>query len=79
VIESPNPSQTAASLEGLSTAEVKRRLAKYGKNEIPVSKKLSIWRRCLNQFHNILIYILLIAALITGFLQFWMDMSYYTS
>jgi magnesium-transporting ATPase (P-type) len=43
---------------GLSDDEVKERLEKHGKNEIPKGKKRSAWMRLLMQFHNVLIYVL---------------------
>lgn len=62
-------------MHGLSSSAAKERLKSYGKNEIQVGKKKSIWQGWLNQFNNILIYILLIAALITALLQHWIDTS----
>lgn len=63
------------SLLGLSRSKAKKRLSIYGRNEIEVGKKRSVWRRWANQFNNILIYILLFSVLITGFLQQWVDSS----
>lgn len=62
-------------LDGLSHAQANRRLKTYGKNEIRVGKKRSILNRWISQFHNVLIYILLIAAVITASLQQWVDTS----
>jgi magnesium-transporting ATPase (P-type) len=60
--------------KGLSNSEVKERLEKYGPNEIPKGKKRSWWMRLLMQFHNVLIYVLLAAAVITAFMEHWIDM-----
>jgi P-type Ca2+ transporter type 2C len=60
--------------KGLDSEEVKKRLEKYGKNEIPKGKKRSTLERLLAQFKNTLIYILLIAAVITAVIEHWIDM-----
>lgn len=60
--------------KGLSSDEVRARLEEYGKNEIPKGKKRSWWMRLLMQFHNILIYVLLVAAAVTALMEHWIDM-----
>ncbi|MBE0661832.1 MAG: cation-transporting P-type ATPase [Bacteroidales bacterium] len=60
--------------KGLNDNEAKERLEKYGKNEIPKGKKRSWWFRLLMQFHNILIYVLIAAAIITALMEHWIDM-----
>lgn len=50
-----------------------KRKEKYGLNELPTGKKQSEIKRFLLQFHNLLIYILLIAAVITAFMDHWID------
>jgi len=57
---------------GLSTSESKARLESYGYNELRF-KKRSTLIRFLMQFHSPLIYVLLASALITSFLDMWMD------
>ncbi|MCC5928121.1 MAG: cation-transporting P-type ATPase [Cyclobacteriaceae bacterium] len=59
--------------EGLDNNEATKRLDEYGKNEIPKGKSRSAWMRLLMQFHNVLIYILIIAAVITALLDHWID------
>ena len=59
--------------DGLGPDEIKERLEKYGKNEIPRGKKRSAWMRLLMQFHNALIYILIAAAGITALMDHWID------
>ncbi len=59
---------------GLKSEEAKERLAKYGKNELPKGKKRSWWMRLLMQFHNVLIYVLMAAAIITGLMEHYIDM-----
>ncbi|MFP4366019.1 MAG: cation-transporting P-type ATPase [Bacteroidales bacterium] len=60
--------------EGLTEDEVKKRLEKFGRNEIPKGKKRSNFERLLAQFKNTLIYVLLVAALITALIEHWIDM-----
>lgn len=55
-------------VSGLSRREAKQRLAMYGSNEIIQSKKLSVAANFFLKFKNPLIIILIIAALISGFL-----------
>jgi magnesium-transporting ATPase (P-type) len=58
---------------GLSDAEAVVRLAQYGPNRLPEPPKRSAALRFLLHFHNILIYVLIGAALITAVLQHWVD------
>lgn len=62
-----------SSLNGLTSDEVKARLKLCGANIISIEKKYPIWNRFINQFHNVLIYVLLIASIITASLQHWID------
>jgi Ca2+-transporting ATPase len=48
--------------EGLSTSEVEERQKKYGKNDLTEKKKISVFVLLLNQFKDVMIFILLIAA-----------------
>jgi len=50
---------------GLSSEEAKNRLAKYGPNLLTGKKKTSLWLVFLNQFLSPLIYVLLVAAIIS--------------
>lgn len=59
--------------EGLSLSEAARRLADLGPNHIPEQRKRVPVLRFLVQFHNVLIYVLLAAAMVTGALQHWVD------
>ncbi|MCC5908021.1 MAG: HAD-IC family P-type ATPase [Balneolaceae bacterium] len=58
---------------GLSNAEAKIRLERYGPNEIEIEKGLSRWKILLNQFTDPLIYILILAAFVTLILQDYVD------
>ncbi|MEP2774888.1 MAG: cation-transporting P-type ATPase [Luteolibacter sp.] len=60
---------------GLPQEEVARRREEYGSNQMTPRKPVSAWLRFLQQFHQPLIYILLVAATITAGLQEWVDAS----
>lgn len=62
-----------SSEKGLSSEEAEKRLEEYGPNRLPEGKKRSPLMRFLIQFHNVLIYVLLIAAVITAMLDHWID------
>ena len=62
-----------ASTEGLSTVEAATRLNKYGANRLPEQPKRSPVLRFLLHFHNVLIYVLIAAAVVTAALQHWVD------
>ncbi|MFO7868837.1 MAG: cation-transporting P-type ATPase [Bacteroidales bacterium] len=59
--------------EGLFEADIQEREQKYGKNKIPEGKKRSAWLRFFAQFHNMLIYVLIGAAIMTAFMEHWID------
>lgn len=58
---------------GLSDNEAGERMEKYGPNRLTPPKKQSPFLRFLQQFNNILIYVLLVAGAITAFLDHWLD------
>lgn len=60
---------------GLSTAEAQDRLQEHGLNKLPEEKKASWLVLLLSQFRNSLVYILLAAAVISFFLEDYVDMS----
>jgi magnesium-transporting ATPase (P-type) len=62
-----------ARLDGLGTAEVQDRLARFGRNALPLPRGRSALMRFLSQFHNLLIYVLLGAGAITAALGEWVD------
>lgn len=53
---------------GLSAIEAKERLATYGPNELEERGMKSPWRILLDQFKELMVIILIIAAIISGFL-----------
>ena len=59
--------------KGLDSDGVKKRLEEHGPNELPKGKKRSAWMRLLMQFHNVLIYVLIAAAIITALMDHWID------
>lgn len=60
-------------VSGLGTEEATRRLEVHGANLLPAAPKRSAFVRFLSQFHNILIYVLLASAAVTGIMQHWID------
>lgn len=54
------------SLEGLTSAEAKERLAKDGPNEISAGKRIGIFQICLAQFRSLIIWVLIFAAVISA-------------
>lgn len=59
--------------DGLSTPEAAHRLAEHGANRLPEVRARGPVLRFLWQFHNVLIYVLIGAAVVTGVLQHWVD------
>ena len=52
---------TDSNADGVLTGSIQNRIKKYGRNTLPEEKPLSVTRLFLSQFHNPLIYILLVA------------------
>jgi Ca2+-transporting ATPase len=61
----------SATREGLSTDEARKRLEKYGLNELGVEKSIPAWRKFLAQFRDVLVILLLIATAISFALWFY--------
>ncbi|WP_274292716.1 calcium-transporting P-type ATPase, PMR1-type [Clostridium perfringens] len=53
---------------GLSSTEALRRLEKYGKNKLETKKNKTLFKQFLSQLKDVMIYILIIAAIISAFL-----------
>ena len=58
---------------GLDREEATRRLAEFGPNRMPPPKRRGPLMRLLLQFHNLLVYVLLAAAIVTALLGHWLD------
>ncbi|MGI6109892.1 MAG: calcium-translocating P-type ATPase, PMCA-type [Eubacteriaceae bacterium] len=54
--------------KGLTSEQVKEKTARYGKNQLQVAKRRSIMQMFISQFTDVLILVLLVAAVISGFL-----------
>jgi len=65
--------QLGVTAEGLTETEVGDRLERFGYNRLKPPKRRGPLVRLLLQFHNVLIYVLLGAAVTTAFLQHWVD------
>jgi calcium-translocating P-type ATPase len=66
-------SELGATPAGLSSEEASRRLAIHGPNSLPEFRSRGPLVRLLAQFNNVLIYVLLGAALVTAALAHWVD------
>jgi len=60
---------------GLPESEVKTRRDMFGLNQITPKKGIPLWVRFLLQFNQPLVYILLLATVVTLFLREWVDAS----
>lgn len=60
-------------LIGLGKEEAERRLESEGKNELPEPERESLFVKFFKQFNEILIYVLLAAAVITGIMGHYID------
>ncbi|MGT2933380.1 cation-translocating P-type ATPase [Streptococcus catagoni] len=58
-------SQLETGLEGLTTEQVKERLDQYGRNELDEGQKKSLFMKFLDQFKDLMIIILIVAALLS--------------
>lgn len=59
--------------EGLSEAQAKKHLETYGPNKLPEGESISRLKILLHQFTSPLIYILMLAAVVTAFLGEYID------
>ncbi len=59
--------------EGLTQKEATERIAELGPNRLTPPRRRGSVARFLLQFHDVLIYVLLAAALITALLEHWID------
>jgi len=60
---------------GLASTEAAERLLRYGENRVKVRGGTPTWKRLLRQFTAPLVLVLIVAAVVTGFLGEWVDAS----
>ncbi len=65
--------ETKSTLQGLNTAEAKKRLEEQGFNELKEGSKVPLWKMFLESFKDPLVIILLIAAIVQVFLGEWVE------
>ena len=53
--------------KGLTAEEARKRLDVYGENKLKEEKKTPLWQKFLEQFKDIMVIILIVAAVISGF------------
>ena len=58
---------------GLSDRQVAARVRAFGSNRLEAQKQRSALRRFLDQFNNVLIYVLILSAFTTALLAHWID------
>ena len=63
----------SSSQDGLSQEDVQQQLQKFGPNRLKPAKKKGPWARFMEQFHNVLIYVLLGSSVVTALLGHWVD------
>ena len=75
--QSMSPAEVLAALEstsgGLSSAEAAKRLERDGPNKLEEGKKKTLAGIFLSQFADFMIWVLIAAALVSGFLGEWVD------
>jgi len=59
--------------QGLSATQAHERLARHGANELSEAPPVPWWRKLLRQFQQLVIGILIVAALVSGLLGEWLD------
>ena len=64
-----------SSADGLSAGEAAERLDAVGANRLPKAPKAGLLKRFFKHFHDLLIYILLAAAVVTAVMGHWIDTS----
>jgi magnesium-transporting ATPase (P-type) len=65
--------QQLSSHEGLDSNQVRTRQIQYGSNTLPEKKTSPAWLRFLAHFKDVLIYVLLAAAVLTATMGHWVD------
>jgi len=65
--------ELGCSADGLTDREVDARRRRYGANRLPQAKRQHPVVRFFRQFHNILLYVMMAAAVVTAVLAHWVD------
>lgn len=65
--------EIGSSEAGLAQEAAEQRLNQFGENLLKPIKRKGPFARLMVQFHNVLIYVLLVAGLVTAFLGHWID------
>ncbi len=72
-----SPDEVLAALEssdaGLTSDEAARRLGRYGANRLPEPERDPLWKRIAKHFDDVLIYILMAAAVLKAIMGDWVD------
>ncbi|MDT7008596.1 cation-transporting P-type ATPase [Enterobacter cancerogenus] len=63
-----------STVDGLNSTEAAARLQQYGENALPQKPGKPAWLRFLAHFNDVLIYVLLVAALLKLIMGHWVDM-----
>lgn len=58
---------------GLTTAEVERRRQQFGSNQLAEAPPVPLWQKLIGQFKELVIWILIVAAIIAGAMGEWDD------
>src|SRR5260221_3793643 len=58
---------------GLAAAQVASLRERYGFNELETVPPEPVWRRFLRQFSDVVVWLLIVAAVVSGVLQEWTD------
>ena len=61
--------------KGLASWQVEKRREIFGENRLPEPKSIGPVMRFMLQFHNVLIYVLISAGVVTALLGHWIDAS----
>ena len=65
--------EIAGAYEGLTSEEARKRLSQHGANRLRPPKARGPVPRFVTQFNNVLVYVLVMAGVITAALQHWVD------
>ena len=67
--------QLGSQQSGITREEAEQRLQQFGPNRLTEPRRRGVIQRFLLQFHNVLIYVLMVAGVVTALLQHWVDAS----